>query len=83
MAIERLASPAPRVRMSKAEDAGDTGERGMEEVSATDATGSALPASGPVALVVVPPIVIPPAELCLEKRIILPFVERSIRYAVV
>lgn len=83
MVVECPASSMPLVRTSETEYIGDARERGVEEVSAADATRSALPASGPVALVVLPPIMLPPTELCMKKRIILSFVERSTWYVVV
>ena len=52
------------VRTPKTEDARDTRERSVDEVSAADMTRSSSLTSGPVALVLVPPIVIPPMELC-------------------
>ena len=64
----------PHIGTSEVED-------GVEEIGAADATGNASPASGLVALAVVPPVMIPPTELCAKRRIILPFVERSTRYA--
>ena len=54
----------------------------MEETDGANATEGASPASGPAASVLAPPSVTLSIEALIERRIVVPFVERSTRYAV-
>ena len=68
--------------MSKPEDAGATGDHGVEKIGAADATEGASPASGPAALASMPPSMTLSTESLTERQIIVPFMEHSTRYAV-
>jgi hypothetical protein len=82
MRVDHPTSSVLRVGISEPGDAGAAGDHGMEETGAADAVRNASSAYGPVVSVtVVDPITLF-AESLMERRIVLPFVELSTRYAI-
>jgi hypothetical protein len=80
--VEHPVSPVLHMGIFELGDAGATGGHGAEETDVTDAAGDASLASGLAVSASAPASMTLSARSLVERQIMLPFVDRSTRYAV-